>query len=108
MDTTNILLLLLGGVVTIVSGVALHRSTKESDTVEEHTRKITALESTAVTDSHVRMLLKEEIKEEITPVKVTMEEVLRLARKIELRLATEDGFKEGYASAARRKTDIEE
>lgn len=103
MDNTTIFTLIFGAIISVISGLALHRSTKQSDTVDDHSKKITALESTAVSDSHVRSI----VKEEISPLNDAIKKLLDSMHNIEVHIAEEKGFKAGQALRDRRKTDVE-
>lgn len=79
----------------------LHRVKKIETTQDEHSQAITKLESTAVTDSHVRAVVKEEIQ----PLASTINRVADSMDVIKEYIAEDKGFKAGQAAALRRKDD---
>jgi hypothetical protein len=101
MDNQDILISVIGGLVTILSSLALYFVKRQKDIVDEHTKAIASLQSTAVSDSHVRAV----VKEELSPLNHSVNKLLESMHKIEVHIAEEKGFKEGAAMAARRKED---
>jgi hypothetical protein len=101
--------LIIGGVVSlcvsIMAGVAVHRSNRARDAVERNTNDITVLQQIAVTDSHVRKIVKEELQ----PLSVNSEKMLASMHNIELYIAEEKGRKAALLEAQqRRATDTQQ
>ena len=84
---------ILGGlislIVTLMGGVMLHRLKKTEEKLEAFSTSITELKSTAVSDSHVRKV----VKEEVAPLSDSLNELLKSMHKIEVHMAEEKGFK---------------
>lgn len=91
--------------VSILAGVAIHRSNRARDAVEKNTNDITVLQQIAVTDSHVRKIVREEVQ----PLAVNTEKMLASMHNIELYIAEEKGRKAALLEAQqRRATDIQQ
>jgi len=106
MDLTT---LIIGGTVSlftaILSGVAIHRSNKKSDTIDRLENDVTVLQQIAVTDSHVRRIVKEELQ----PLSDNSEKMLTSMHNIELYIAEEKGRKAAILEQAqRRATDTQQ
>ena len=106
MNNETLISLIIGGLVTlittIIAGVAINRTSRQEEKMEEFSKAITSLQNTAVTDSHVRNIVKEEIQ----PIQVGMGEILKTLHKLEIHMAKEEGYKAG-ASNRRRLSDFE-
>lgn len=99
--TTSIIVGVITLVTSILSGVAIHRSNRRDDAVDKNTQAITVLQQIAVTDSHVRKIMNEELR----PVYANSEKMLASMHNIELYIAEEKGFKAAKSEAQRRVTD---
>lgn len=104
----KIIFSVLGTIGTFVGGYLLYKikqadaKTAEVDNkLDEHSAAITRLENTAVTDSHVRAVVKEEIQ----PLASTINRVADSMDVIKEYIAEDKGFKAGQAAAQRRKDD---
>ena len=97
--------LIVGAIVslitTILAGVALQRVNKNSALMDKVINDVTVLQQTAVNDSHVRKIVKEELQ----PLASNSEKMLASMHNIELYIAEEKGFKVAKAEAQRRITD---
>ncbi len=102
MDYTSII---VGGcislVFTILSGIALHKINKQSDRIDAFSIAITALENTAVTDSHVRSIIREEMQ----PMNTALPEIVRSLNEFNRFMAEERGYRAGQQAAQRRVTN---
>jgi len=95
MDLTSILFgPFLSLCLTIVAGVAVHRTNKVKDSIDKAINDITVLQQTTVTDSHVRKILKEELQQ----FSANSEKMLLSMHKIEVFIAEQKGY-----SLARRE-----
>lgn len=105
-------ILLLGSLVTfflgIVSFLLTHRIKTQDDKIKTQDEKIetmavemSTLKSTAVSDSHVRAVVKEELQ----PLNATLTKVADSMEAIKEYIAEEKGFKAGAAAARRRVED---
>lgn len=104
MEPTSILSILstvIGGVVAIIGRYLLHRVKKIEENQDIYSEAITKLENTAVTDSHVRAVVKEEIQ----PLAYSINRVADSMDVIKEYIAEDKGFKAGQAAALRRKDD---
>lgn len=103
MDTTTALI--MGGIITaltsIFSGIAIYRSNRRDDAVERNTQSITVLQQTAVTDSHVRTIIKEEMQ----PMNTALPEIVRSLNEFNKFMAEERGYRAGQQAAQRRLSD---
>lgn len=101
--------LIIGGTLTLVTsilaGVAVHRVNKNKDMLDKTINDVTVLQQTAVSDSHVRKIVKEELQ----PLSVNSEKLLEGMRKVELFIAEQKGYyaarSEVKAEAKRRVSD---
>ena len=97
--------LIVGAVVslvtTILDGVALQRVNKNGALMDKVINDVTVLQQTAVNDSHVRKIVKEELQ----PLAANSEKMLASMHNIELYIAEEKGFKAAKAEAQRRIKD---
>lgn len=97
--------LIVGAIVslitTVLAGVALQRVNKNSALMDKVINDVTVLQQTAVNDSHVRKIVKEELQ----PLASNSEKMLASMHNIELYIAEEKGFKAAKAEAQRRITD---
>lgn len=102
MDLTT---LIIGGVVTLITsilaGVAVHRVNKTRDRLDQTINDVTVLQQTAVNDSHVRKIVKEELQ----PLAINSEKMLESMHKIEMYIAEQKGYYAAKAEARRRATD---
>lgn len=102
MDLTT---LIIGGVVSlctsILAGVAIHRANKSSDLLEKVINDVTVLQQTAVNDSHVRKIVKEELQ----PLSANSEKMLASMHNIEIYIAEQKGYQAARLEAQRRVTD---
>ena len=102
--TTSIIMGVITLITSILAGVAIHRSNRRDDTVEKNTQDITILQQVAVTDGHVRKIIKEELQ----PLSLDSEKMLAIMHNIELYIAEEKGFKAARVEAQRRVTDTQQ
>ena len=102
--TTSIIMGVITLITSILAGVAIHRSNRRDDTVEKNTQDITILQQVAVTDGHVRKIIKEELQ----PLSLDSEKMLAIMHNIELYIAEEKGFKAARVEAQRRITDTQQ
>lgn len=102
MDITT---LIIGSTVSLItailSGVAIHRTNKKSDAIDKLESDVTILQQIAVTDSHVREIVKEELQ----PLSANSEKMLASMHNIELYIAEEKGRKSARIESVRR-TDL--
>lgn len=102
MDYTSII---VGGcislVFTILSGIALHRVNKQNDRIDAFSIAITALENTAVNESHVRSIIREELQ----PINVALPELIRSINEVNRHISEERGYRNGQLAAQRRVAD---
>lgn len=100
MDLTT---LIVGSVVSLItailSGVAIHRTNKKSDVIEKLENDVTILQQIAVTDSHVRRIVKEELQ----PLSVNSEKMLDSMRNIEIYIAEQKGYQAARLEASQRR-----
>jgi len=101
--------MIIGGTVSlcvsILAGVAIHRSNKASDAVEKNTSDIAVLKQIAVTEAHVRQIFKEEV----SPLAINIEKILPSLHNLELHIAEERGRKAAILEQAqRRSTDTQQ
>lgn len=110
MTDASIITWILGVFGSLVSGIALYR-VKQLDEREREQRvrndkvaaSITALEATAVSDEHMRRVIKEEMQ----PMNQLIPKVMESLHQIELYVAEERGYRTARAAtAARRKNDV--
>lgn len=102
--TTSIIMGVITLITSILAGVAIHRSNRRDDTVDKNTQDITILQQVAVTDGHVRKIIKEELQ----PLSLDSEKMLAIMHNIELYIAEEKGFKAARVEAQRRITDTQQ
>ena len=102
--TTSTIMGVITLITSILAGVAIHRSNRRDDTVEKNTQDITILQQVAVTDGHVRKIIKEELQ----PLSLDSEKMLAIMHNIELYIAEEKGFKAARVEAQRRITDTQQ
>ena len=95
------LLLPMQQIRLVVAGVALHRVNKQTDRIDEYGSAITTLQNTAVNDSHVRKVVKEELQ----PLSVNSEKMLSSMHNIEIYIAEQKGYQAARLEAQRRVTD---
>lgn len=104
MDLTTTI---IGGVISlcisIIAGVAIHRTNKVRDSVDKAVNDITVLQQIAVTDSHVRRIVKDELQ----PLAANTEKMLASMHNIEIFIAEQKGYNTARLEAKRsRSTDI--
>ena len=99
--TTSIIMGVITLITSILAGVAIHRSNRRDDTVEKNTQDITVLQQIAVTDSHVRRIVNEELQ----PLRLNSERMLTSMHNIELYIAEQKGQHTARLEAQRRVTD---
>jgi hypothetical protein len=92
---------IFGGLISLIVGIALYRIKEQDAKIDEFTKSITALQNTAVSDSHVRNVVKEELR----PLTSSTEQLLKSMHNIELHIAQERGFKAGLM---RHKVSVDE
>ena len=85
----------------VISGVSLHRSNKKAELIDKLENDVTILQQIAVTDSHVRKIVKEELQ----PLSANSEKMLASMHNIELYIAEEKGRKSARIESVRR-TDL--
>lgn len=94
MDLTTII---IGGVVSaffsLLVGIALYRIQKQSERMDEFAKNIVTLQNTAVTDEHVRKVVKEEVQ----PVIGQLQSINASVHNIEIFMAQERGYRAGIA-----------
>lgn len=104
MDLTTIL---IGGTLSalfsFLVGIALYRTQKQSERMDEFASHIVALQNTAVNDEHVRRVIREEVQQ----LNMMLPKVLDALREIQTELAEQRGYQAGQQSAKRRVTDLE-
>lgn len=103
---------ILGLIFTIIAGVVLHLISKQSkrqEDIEEqlrhNTEAIISLKTTAVSDAHVRSIMKEEVQPLVQPLSEALGNVLISVRDIQLSLAERKGFEAAQQLYSKRKTD---
>lgn len=103
MDLTTII---IGGAISAVFsflvGIALYRTQKQSERMDEFSKNIVALQNTAVSDEHVRRVIREEVQQ----LNTMLPKVLDALREIQTDLAEQKGYHAGQIAAQRRSTDI--
>lgn len=99
--TTSIIMGVITLITSILAGVAIHRSNRRDDTVDKNTQDITVLQQIAVTDSHVRRIVNEELQ----PLRLNSERMLTSMHNIELYIAEQKGQHAARVEAQRRVTD---
>jgi hypothetical protein len=100
MDYTSLIITgVISLVFSVVAGVALHRVNKQTDRIDEYGSAITTLQNTAVNDSHVRKVVKEELQ----PLSSNSEKMLASMHNIELYIAEEKGRKAAILEQAQRR-----
>lgn len=94
MDLTTIV---IGGAISAVFsflvGIALYRTQKQSERMDEFAKSIVTLQNTAVTDEHVRKVVKEEVQ----PVIGQLQSINASVHNIEIFMAQERGYRAGIA-----------
>lgn len=100
-----ITVLLVGSLFTLVTGLVsafiMHRIKTQEGKLDTLTTDVSTLKSTAVSDSHVRAVVKEELQ----PLNATLTKVADSMEAIKEYIAEEKGFKAGAAAARRRVED---
>ena len=111
MEPTSIILFTSGVscIFTIISGFALHlirRQAEKTDKLEEQLKKLSEsvvqLNNTAVSDSHVRNVVREEIQQ----LSLNIDMMMGSVKSIELFVAEQRGFQAAQQMFARRKKDL--
>jgi hypothetical protein len=94
MDLTTII---VGGSLSaffsFLVGIALYRTQKQSERMDEFAKSIVTLQNTAVTDEHVRKVVKEEVQ----PVIGQLQSINASVHNIEIFMAQERGYRAGIA-----------
>src|SRR5690606_17782505 len=89
MTSTGIGSAIVSVILSLVSGVILYRSNRQAERMEEFAKSISTLESTAVSDSHVRQVIREEMQQ----LTVLLPRLMDSMQKVELYIADEKGYK---------------
>lgn len=99
---------IIGLVFTIISGIVLHVVTKQSrkqelveEQVSQNTESIIQLKNTAVSESHVRAILREEVQ----PLHQSMSNLLSSVQAIQIYIAERKGFESAQQIYSKRKSD---
>lgn len=94
---------IIGGVislcVSVIAGVAIHRTNKARDSIDKAVNDIIVLQNTAVNDSHVRRVVKEELQ----PLAANSEKVLEGMHKIQIFIAEQKGYTSARLEAKRSR-----
>lgn len=110
MNDASIITWVFGVLGSLISGIALYRIKQLDERAKEQQARndrvaasITALEATAVSDEHMRRVIKEEMHQ----MNQLIPKVMESLHQIELYVAEERGYRTARAAtAARRKNDI--
>ena len=103
MDSNTVIITWAFGILgSILSGICLYKIKHQAEKNDMFARSITALENTAVSDTHVRQV----IREEMASVNLILPKLMDSMHKIELYIAKEEGYRTAKADAARRKGDL--
>jgi uncharacterized protein YqfB (UPF0267 family) len=92
---------LMGLVYTVISAVLIWKIKSQSEKNDKFTQDITTLQTTAVTDEHVRKVMREEMQQ----LNIALPELVKVVREIEKYIAERRGYDAGYVAAKRRATD---
>lgn len=110
MSVEAILMSVLGGVVSLFFWFIKHKMTKSDEAAKETAKRLEELEktalslqTTAVTDSHVRKVVKEEME----PIAQQLGKLLEVTHSIEVYMAEDRGYKAAQSSMNKRKQDLE-
>lgn len=101
MDSNSILLWAWGAFGTIFTSVVLWKLRAQTEKNEKFAASITALESTAVNEGHVRTI----IKEELSPINSALPDLIRSINEVKTYIAEERGYRAGQQASQRRLTD---
>jgi hypothetical protein len=91
METSTIIASVFGFVLTLVSGLIISKVNRTANKQEAQDKAITTLQNTAVSDSHVRKIVKEELQ----PLTLTLDKVVTSLHNIEVYVAEDKGYKAG-------------
>lgn len=102
MDLTTLIIGSTFSLITaILAGVAIHRTNKKTEVIEKLENDVTILQQIAVTDSHVRKIVREEVQ----PLAVNSEKMLTSMHNIEIYIAEQKGYQAARIEAQRRVSD---
>lgn len=108
MDNSAIITWAFGILASLICGVCLFRLQKQSDKDKDQTKingdfmgRLTVLENTAVSDEHVRRVIREEMQQ----MNNLLPKLMDSMHTIELYIAEQKGYKEAQALMSRRKVD---
>lgn len=102
MDLTTLIIGSTFSLITaILAGVAIHRTNKKAEVIEKLENDVTILQQIAVTDSHVRKIVKEELQ----PLSINSEKMLTSQHNIEIYIAEQKGYQAARLEAQRRVSD---
>jgi hypothetical protein len=108
MDNTALITWIFGILASLISGLCLFKLQKQSDKDKDQAvvngdfvARLTVLENTAVSDEHVRKVIREEMQQ----VNVLLPKLWDSMHKIELYISEQKGYKEAQALMSRRKQD---
>ena len=102
MDITPLIIGSIFSLLTaILAAVAIHRTNKKTDTIEKLENDVTILQQIAVTDSHVRKIVREEVQ----PLAINSEKMLASMHNIEIYIAEQKGYQAARLEAQRRAVD---
>lgn len=105
METSTIIASVFGCLLTIISGLVVAKVNRQAAKQEAQDKAITTLQNTAVSDSHVRRIFKEEVQS----LANNLDKAVMSLHNIEVYIAEDKGFKAGRAAAQRRamSNDVE-
>lgn len=101
MENSQIIAWLLGLLLPIFTGVVLWKLRAQTEKNERFADAITRLESTAVSDKHVREIIREEMEQ----VNIVLPKLLESMHSLEKYISEERGYKAGQAAARSRAGD---
>lgn len=95
----EIVTVVIGGIVSltvsILGGLVVAKVNRQATKIAEFEKAITTLQNTAVNDSHVRRIVKEELE----PISSTINKLADSMHNVETFVAEERGFKAGLVAA---------
>ena len=94
---------IMGIITTVLAGVILWKLRSQSEKNDKFAASITALENTAVSDEHVRKVIREEMQQ----LNATLPELIKSMNDVKNYIAEERGYKAGQAAALRRAGDTQ-
>lgn len=104
MDSNSIIITwALGILSTLLTSIVLWKLRAQTEKNEKFSASIVKLENTAVSDEHVRKV----VREEMAPVNAALPKILESMHLLETFVAEERGFKAGQRAARTRLADTQ-